>query len=198
MTRGRLAKFPSSEALSRKPKDTTRPSSIEPPLCYTDFWRLNLSLGVGRMHQGKVANLFRKPGHRLPMDAIEEIRAVADKGLMDDASFGRGKRQVLLVDRKVLEQFQLKPGDVRENITIQDLDLASLPVGARLAIGSSLLEITSICEPCNRMDEIHPGLQQAISGKRGVLACVIRGGLIRVGDHVFGPQDEVDPLQSPL
>jgi MOSC domain-containing protein YiiM len=136
------------------------------------------------MKQGKVIHLFRKPGRWLSMEAVEEIQAIAGKGLVNDASYGKEKRQVLLVGRQVLEEFGLQAGDVRENITVDDLELEALPIGTRLAVGSCILETTSICEPCNRIEELRPGLRQAISGKRGVLARVVQSGLIRVGDAV--------------
>jgi MOSC domain-containing protein YiiM len=37
------------------------------------------------------------------------------------------------------------------------------------------------------MDDLRPGLQEAIRGERGVLARVVSGGTIRVGDTVAKP-----------
>ncbi len=50
--------------------------------------------------------------------------------------------------------------------------------------GEVVLKITGPCAPCARMDEIRPGLRLELDGKRGMLASVVRGGTIRVGDAI--------------
>ena len=79
----------------------------------------------------------------------------------------------------------LARGDVRENITTVGIELVSLAEGRRLALGEEVvLRITGPCEPCSRMDEIRPGLQQELEARRGMLATVAQGGTIRVGDGI--------------
>ena len=46
------------------------------------------------------------------------------------------------------------------------------------------LEIVGECEPCGKMDAIRQGLQQELNHRRGMLAKVINGGNIKVGDSV--------------
>ena len=54
-----------------------------------------------------------------------------------------------------------------------------------MALGDDVvLRITGHCEPCARMDEIRPGLRVEIDKKRGMLAYVVEGGAIKVGDAV--------------
>lgn len=125
------------------------------------------------------------PGHRLPMAARAEVRAVAGLGLEGDFHARGGRRQVLLIDLEILEALGLKPGQVKENLTVRGIDLQGLPAGTHLQVGSeAVLELTGPCTPCGRMDEIRPGLQAELAGRRGVLARVVRGGVIRVGDPV--------------
>ena len=70
-----------------------------------------------------------------------------------------------------------------------------LPAGTRLRLGgSAVLEITAICEPCFRMDEIRDGLRAELEGRRGMLARVVEGGTIGVGDAIRIEQSE--PLAS--
>ena len=47
-----------------------------------------------------------------------------------------------------------------------------------------IVEITQFCEPCDRMEEIRPGLRQELDKQRGMLATVISGGIASVGDAV--------------
>ena len=46
------------------------------------------------------------------------------------------------------------------------------------------MEATGLCEPCDQMDALRPGLQEALKDRRGVLAMVLNGGTLRVGDSV--------------
>ncbi len=108
--------------------------------------------------------------------------AVDGKGLDGDVSFGRTKRQVLLVERETLDEFGLQPGQVRENITVSGLQLAGTAPGTRLQVGDSVMEVTMDCAPCEFMNELKPGLRAEIDGRRGTLCKVISGGEIKVGD----------------
>jgi len=133
---------------------------------------------------GIVLRMFVKPGHGLPMREVESVSAIAGQGLEGDASFGRSRRQVLLVDRSMLGAFGLQPGETRENIVLDGIRLASLAVGTHLRLGGAVLEVTGDCPPCDFMDSIRPGLREAIHGQRGLLARVHSSGLIRVSDPV--------------
>jgi MOSC domain-containing protein YiiM len=119
------------------------------------------------------------------MEAHASARVIEDWGLEGDrhANSG-GTRQVLLMDEETLSAFGLAAGMVKENITTRGIDLKTLAPGTRLVIGSAVLELTKACTPCSRMDEIRPGLREALEGQRGLLARVVQGGLIRVGDPI--------------
>ena len=134
---------------------------------------------------GSIASLQICPAPRAPMQVIESARVIQDWGLEGDrhAQSG-GTRQVLLMDEETLSGFGLAAGVVKENITTRGIDLKTLAPGTRLVIGSALLELTKSCTPCSRMDEIRPGLREALEGQRGMLARVVEGGLLRVGDPI--------------
>lgn len=119
------------------------------------------------------------------MKALHVVRAMADSGL-EGCAHGRpgSQRQVLLMDVETLTDLGLAPGVIKENITTQGLDLRSLRNGQRLRIGEALLEVTLPCEPCKLMDDIRPGLQQQLRGRRGMLCRVVQSGLIRPGDAI--------------
>ena len=74
----------------------------------------------------------------------------------------------------------------RANLLVDGLKLANT-AGRRLRIGEEVvLEITGELEPCERMDEAHEGLRDAlVPDWRGGLTCrVLAGGHIAAGDPV--------------
>ena len=132
-----------------------------------------------------VAHLFRAPKRRLPMQELLEAEFVANVGVSGCAHGRRGsKRQVLLVDRETLEVMDLQPGIVRENITTEGLNVNGLARGEQLQIGAVLLEVSAICEPCDQLETIRPGLREEMRDRRGMLCRVLRGGVIRRGDAI--------------
>jgi MOSC domain-containing protein YiiM len=118
------------------------------------------------------------------MSSLSSVVAIAGRGLQGDASLGRKRRQILLIEGETLDGFGLKPGDVRENLVVRDFSLNGLTNGAILRAGEVLLEITGDCSPCDRMESVRPGLQAELRGRRGLLAKAVTGGTIHVGDSV--------------
>jgi len=133
----------------------------------------------------KVQNLFRAPRKHLPMAELTEVRAIADSGFEGCAHARPGrKRQVLLVDRETLEAMHLRPGMIRENITTDGLNVNGLQIGQLLRAGGARLEVSAVCNPCDQMEAIRPGLRKELWGRRGMLCRVLEGGVIRRGDSI--------------
>lgn len=133
----------------------------------------------------EVLHLFQCLAHREPMREFDEVFAVENKGFKDCLHGRAGSsRQVLLLDLETLEEFGIEPGRARENITTRGIALGTLSLGQRLRAGEVLLQVTQPCTPCDQMDEIRQGLQEALRGRRGVLCRVIEPGRIRRGDRV--------------
>ena len=133
---------------------------------------------------GSILSVQTCPGPRRPMRALAEAE-LAPGGIPGDSHFApESARQLLLIEAETLAGFGLEPGAVKENLTLQGIGLMGLAPGTRLAVGSAELEITDECLPCTRMDEIRPGLTDALKGRRGMLARVTRGGRVRPGDPV--------------
>ena len=57
-------------------------------------------------------------------------------------------------------------------------------IGQQVRVGGALFEITMVCDPCERMDAIRPGLQAELEGRRGMLARVLEDGRVAAGDTV--------------
>lgn len=137
------------------------------------------------MH-GRIVALQVCPGHRKPMRPVESVQAVEKLGLKDDMhALPDSSRQVLLIEQETLNALGLKPGEVKENITTEGIALMPLRHKQRIQIGEEvILEITKACSPCSRMNEIREGLITEITGRRGMLARVLRGGIVKKGDVV--------------
>jgi MOSC domain-containing protein YiiM len=119
------------------------------------------------------------------MDARERVRAVQGHCLEGCAHARPGtKREVLFASAEHLEDLGLEHGRIRENFTVEGADVHEWPVGQRLRIGQAEFEITMVCDPCQKMDEIRPGLQEELDGKRGMLARVIESGDVAAGDEI--------------
>ena len=128
-------------------------------------------------------------GHREPMNPVDSATFIEGFGIEGDRhavkSGARTVRQVLLMDEDTLEGFGLGIGQVRENVTVRGIDLHQVAAGQRLALGDDVVvEITQFCAPCERMDEVRPGLREELFEQRGMLATVISGGAVNVGDQV--------------
>ena len=138
------------------------------------------------MPQGSVTNLHIARVKGTPSDPVQEANAISGLGLEGDRSAYEGNtRQVLLVDKAILDEADLNPGQVKENITVTGMNVSQVQPGQVFTIGDSVtLEAVGDCEACGKMDAIRMGLMDEIQGKRGMLAKVINGGSIKVGDRV--------------
>ena len=120
------------------------------------------------------------------MRLVPRATLKAGLGIEGDKHAGAAsRRQVLIADKEALDSLELQPGEIKENITAEGLDVMALSPGTQLKLGAdAIVEITSICEPCFRMDEIRPGLKANLEGRRGMNSLVIEGGAIAVGDQI--------------
>ncbi len=99
-----------------------------------------------------------------------------------------------LIDTLRAQGFDVAPGGMGENVTTRGVALLDLPVGARLGLGAeAVIEITGLRNPCAQLDRYRPGLMGAVLGRAadgslvrlaGVMAIVLRGGVVRPGDGV--------------
>ena len=141
---------------------------------------------TNRSSPGIIYSIQLCPGHRRPMNVVDQAEAVENFGLRGDRhALPDSSRQVLFVEKEVLDGMGLVPAQVKENITTTGISMMNFRYGDRLLIGKEvIMEITKACAPCSRMEEIRPGLSRQLAGRRGMLARVISGGIIRHGDKI--------------
>ena len=133
----------------------------------------------------KVLHLFRAPKKRAPMEQLQAAQVIENAGFQGCAhARPNGRRQVLLVDSETLQAMELTPGIIRENITTEGLAVNALALGQNVRIGEVELQVSAVCEPCELLEAIRPGLQAAMVGKRGMLCRVLRGGIIQPGERI--------------
>jgi MOSC domain-containing protein YiiM len=123
----------------------------------------------------------RKSGR---MDGHERRQAIAGQGMEGCAHANPPRREVLFASREHLEAVGVDPGAIRENLTVDGTDVQQWPVGQRLRAGEAVFEITMVCDPCHRMDEVRQGLRAELDGRRGMLARVVETGEVAVGDEI--------------
>ena len=130
----------------------------------------------------------------------QTARVIFAGGLEGDMHGRRSQRALLVVATQDLDQFDLAPGALREQITVDLPGLMQLPHGARLRLGADPgveIELLEDCAPCTHIGELHGvadrvAYEASLQGHRGKIARVVSDAAaaeIRVGDavHVLEP-----------
>ena len=118
---------------------------------------------------------------------------VAGFGVEGDAHGGDWDRQVSLLARESIAKMpasglELAPGDFGENLTTAGIDLAGLPVGSTLRIGSEVeLKVTQIGKECHLGCDIRRRVGDCVMPREGIFARVTKPGTIATGDPIEVP-----------
>ena len=123
--------------------------------------------------------------------AVEEAVGRIGGGLEGDSHAHRAKRAVVIVDRSAPEALGLRPGDLREQITIEGLPgVTTLAPGTELRVGALTLRVNGEAAPCTHVGEMLgvddvQAFQASLAGRRGAECTVIAAeGPVRIGDAV--------------
>ncbi len=104
---------------------------------------------------------------------------VTKKGIVG-AKVALPQRHILILTTQIIERFDLEPGDLKENIIIDGLDIHALPSGTAIQIGEVQIRLTYHCEPCKQIKDIVD--LKKIEHQRGYLGTVLNKGKIKIGD----------------
>ena len=125
--------------------------------------------------------------------ALEEITTFAfDKDGISGGVACTPFRQVLIASRPILAECGLKPGDLRENILLEDDELYDLPSGTVVRIGQALIRLTFHCEPCKKILKLIAF--DRIVHQRGVFGCFLNAGTISLGDKLIVTEQKFEPI----
>ena len=120
---------------------------------------------------------------------VPSIRVQCGHGIVGDAHAGNWHRQISLLAEESVDKMRalgltLQPGDFAENILTRGLELKSLPIGTRLRVGETLLEVTQIGKKCHNDCEIKKLTGSCVMPTEGIFAIVLPEGELFPGDTV--------------
>ena len=121
---------------------------------------------------------------------VAEVELRENHGIIGDGHAGDWHRQVSLLAQESIDKMRamgldVNAGDFAENITTSGIDLVVLPIGSRLQVGQTLLEVTQIGKECHTRCAIYYQAGDCVMPKEGIFVRVISGGIIRPGDEVL-------------
>ncbi|MBA3309283.1 MAG: MOSC domain-containing protein [Nocardioidaceae bacterium] len=178
---------------------------------------------------GVVTAVSAKPGHDFSKDNHPAIRLLTGVGVEGDGHAGAtvqhrsrvrrdptqpNLRQVHLLHAELHDElaergFDVRPGQLGENITTRGLRLLDLPRGTILCVGDeAIVEVTGLRNPCRQIDDFRKGVLAAVLDrdeehrlvrKSGVMGVVVAGGEVRRDDRVearlpTGPHLPLEPV----
>ena len=161
-----------------------------------------------------VISLSKSDSHSFSKPTENSIRLLKGLGVEGDAHSGKtvkhrsrvavdptkpNLRQVHLIQSELFDElrskaFDLRPGDLGENILTRGIDLFALPRNTVLKIGSvAKVQVTGLRNPCHQIEAFKTGLLAEVAIKHedgtlekkvGIMGTVLEGGTIKVGDVI--------------
>ena len=122
--------------------------------------------------------------------AVPEIELKLRHGIVGDAHAGDWHRQISLLAEESVDTMRaacpipLTDGIFAENINTVGIDLKRLPVGTRLRIGGTEVEVTQIGKECHSDCAIKQAVGKCVMPTEGIFAVVVREGTVRAGDEI--------------
>lgn len=154
---------------------------------------------------GRLEAIVLRPDRRVQAVHTEQATLQPGFGLVGDrraqkeriGSSSR-KRELTLIQHEHLPlvarlcgKASVDAADLRRNLVVSGINLLAMrsPFKNQVleySIGDeAVVQITGLCEPCSRMEEVlGEGGYNAMRGHGGVIAMVLHGGVIRIGDTV--------------
>jgi len=164
--------------------------------------RLDLRLPIeepygGNASTGSVAALLIARGAEEPLVRVDEVDAVAGRGLVGDryhddrgtfSGPGRGY-EVTLVEAEALDDADLSWEQARRNVVTRGISLNAL-VGRPFRIGPVEFIGRRLAEPCSHLEKLtRPGIMRPLVHRAGLRADIVAGGPIAVGDAIAALDD---------
>jgi MOSC domain-containing protein YiiM len=144
----------------------------------------------------QIASIVYKPaGMPEPEDSylrldLEEAALIVGHGIEGDRKGGHPDRQLNLMSYETLTNlrargFYTEPGQMGEQIVLHQLDVDNLPAGARVQLGAdAVIEVIKARTGCEKFERLQGHKREEVAGQMGIIARVVVGGRIHVGDPV--------------
>ncbi len=147
--------------------------------------------------QGTVKAIYIVDEGGAPMQKLDQVKALADCGLEGDRYCNRAgywtgvdECQATLIAAEDLEEIaqttdvRIQKGEHRRNLITRGIRLDGLQ-GKMFQVGEAVFEYDRPRPPCVYIQKItQPGMTQALMGRGGICARVVKSGLIRIGDSI--------------
>ena len=121
---------------------------------------------------------------------VPKIELKLRHGIVGDAHAGDWHRQISLLAEESVDTMRavspipLDAGVFAENINTVGIDLKNLPVGTRLRIGETEVEVTQIGKECHNDCAIKKTVGKCVMPTEGIFAVVVKEGTVRPGDEI--------------
>jgi len=151
------------------------------------------------MKLGEVVSIQIAPEATVPLQSVEQVRAVAGLGLEGDRYYHRRgtysakpdpSREATFIEIEALEALRrdydldLSPLESRRNIVTRGVALDHL-VGREFRVGEAIFRGIRLCEPCTHLEQVSgKKVRTGLVHRGGLRAQILRSGLVRLGDTV--------------
>lgn len=126
----------------------------------------------------------------VPKTPIEKGYFQIDHGLVGDAHAANWHRQVSLLGNESIDKLratgllEIELGRFAENLTTEGIILYELPIGTRLKVGETLMEVTQIGKECHGGCAIKRIVGDCVMPREGIFTKVITPGWVKAGDSI--------------
>ena len=137
--------------------------------------------------KGKVVAVCVSAKTGVPKHDVGSGELRVDWGIVGDAHAGNWHRQVSLLADESIDKMRAKglkvhAGSFAENITTSGIELYTLPVGARMRLGSALVQVTQIGKVCHDKCAIYYQAGDCVMPREGIFVKVLDPGTVAVDD----------------
>jgi MOSC domain-containing protein YiiM len=147
------------------------------------------------VEEGRVESIYIGPDPQGPMRSVDQVVAVAGRGLEGDRYFqpaedGDPTAEITLIEAEAIDRAVAESGvdirreDTRRNVITSGVRLAEL-LGKRFRVGEVEVEAMEPNPPCRHLAEVAgKPLLKPLARRGGLRGRIVTGGVVGVGDPI--------------